>query len=632
MDPRLDEHYESVHESREILRAGSERCLSQLKLLMSPLFNSQNLDFRVVFRRMFWEMGSALFDAAAPFLKQEWEHRNLNFYFWPGYDSILHGDPKNKRITVLWEDSPDSTILCGAGFQLTKDGTTRYKESNTSLWFQRALTVCEESNGQFVPGGTHGWVAQDNLKILDTEKTTEDWDFLTALVVQARKDGISDYSAHRGFARLQLRHQDCRTWGKLGSRWLNDKSKVICDENWPTPIESKVDRAKSDRERGRLNIIRQKLYNIWLAATFDIEWRTEWFFRFLKQLRYRELNSLADRLQRNPLDQAHLREPPFRWWYTLWLESSLEKLTGKQPLGSAMFLSSAELPPAYIYLATAFVNEIYFQMRDVESTSRIEQVGRFEGQEKQASIFAHQTVGLITEPWVDPARKELKEESQFSLWMAKTLVTEIWGSVKVDAEGSICSGRDADFPEWDGLTPGDLLERILSPALFQGLRRASKAPPPSDDVELDDLNWKSKKLATKLLYRRSDRDALLRERLGLRLPVDPPPDWTTYKGFMLSFYHSVWQATHHALKASLEEGNEPYLWIEWEPRRVVIYNRAASIAGAAGSPKDRRFLDILQWKLGGSFTIDGPEPATEDKTVWRTAINYQGANDNHERA
>jgi hypothetical protein len=629
MDPLLDEHYERVHKAQEILREGSDRCLNQLKLLVKPLFNSQNLDSKVVFRQMFLEMGGALFRATKPFLREEWEQRSLNFYFWPGYDSILHDDPKSKRITLVWEDSPDREILCGAGYQLTKDGIAEYREANTSLWFQRALTVCEEKRGRFIPGGTHAWIAQENLKIRDTEKTEEGWDSLTALLVQVREDHISHYSAHRGVARLQLSDQDYRSWGKLGSRWLNDKSKIICDKNWPTPIETKVDRTKSDKEKRRLQIVRQKLYNIWLAATFDIEWRTDWFYTFLRQLRYRDLNSLADRLQRDPLDQALLKNPPFRWWYTLGLASSVEKLTGTQPLGSAMILASAEIPTAYIYLATAFVNETYFRIRDVESALKFEEVGKFWGQERQASIFAHQTVGLITEPWVDPARRDLKEESQFSLWMAKTLVTEIWGSVKLEAEGSICSGAGADFPEWESLSPRGLLERILSPALFQGLRRAAKAPPPSDDVELDELNWRSKKIATKLLYKRSDRDALLRERLGLVLPEDSPPGWTTFKGFMLSFYHSVWQATHHALKASLEEGKEPYLWIEWDLRKVVIYNRAASITMGIGPAKDRRFLDILEQKLDGSFTIEGPEPTDKDETVWRTTINYHGADNNH---
>lgn len=627
MDPHLDEHYERVHESRERLRRGAERCVRQLELQMGPLFNPQNLDFIVVFRAMFEEMGAALFDATEPFLKEHWQRQNLNFYFWPGYESILHEDPKSKRITLLWEDSPDGAILRGAGYHLTKDGPVNYRESNTSLWFERSLTVCEDKHGQFVPGGTHAWVGQDNLKILDTEKIEEDWDYLTALQVQIIEDGGNGYSAQRGFARLRFNHQDYESWGKLGSRWLNNRSKIISRENWPTPIERKVDRTKSDSEKIRLQIFRQQLYNIWLSATFDIDWRTDWFFTFLKRLRRNGLNALADRLERNSLDQFYLREPPFRWWYTLKLESSLEKTGGSEALGSAMFLSSAELPPAYVYLATAFVNEMYFRMRDVESAFKLEQVAGLAGQEKQASIFAHQTVGLITEPWVDPKRRDLKEESQFSLWMAKTLVTEIWGSVDLDAEGSISSGSGADFPEWEGLNPRAMLEKILSPSLFQGLRRAAKAPRLSGDADLDDLNEKTKNLATTLLYKRAERSTLLRQRLGLRLPVEPPPDWTSYKGFMLSFYHIVWQATHHALKASLEAGNDPYLWIEWDTKTVTVFNRSLSIDLAIAPPKDKRFLDILQSKLGVSFTIEGPEPTNEDQTVWRTAISYQGANE-----
>jgi hypothetical protein len=52
-----------------------------------------------------------------------------------------------------------------------------------------------------------------------------------------------------------------------------------------------------------------------------------------------------------------------------------------------MIMSSAELPPVYLFLATTFVNEMYFRMRDIESNIMARIAGQKESQIKLLSQY-----------------------------------------------------------------------------------------------------------------------------------------------------------------------------------------------------------------------------------------------------
>ncbi|HEX8163567.1 MAG TPA: hypothetical protein VF538_16980 [Pyrinomonadaceae bacterium] len=618
MDPHLEEYYEEVHAAREVIKAGADLCLKKFQELIKAQ-KPERTNYRTEFQEVFKIIGRTLFNAAEPFLEEKWGQREFNFYYWPGYESVLTDDPSDKRITLMWDKSPDGEIRCGAGYRLTSDSVDRdYPESGSSLWFERALTVCPEDRGgkHFIPGGTHGWVSQDNL-LLDTERRR---DSLTALEVR-----VSDRNAcelKRGIVHIQLSADDYSHWGTTVARYLNDRDLIICNKDWPVPLEG-----DSDGESRRDQYIRRKLYNVWLAATFDIDWRGEWLDDFLRQLERRGLSRLSERLRKDASEREYVKPPPYRWWYTLRLDNSVESDGTLQPLGSAMFLSSAKLPPVYLYIAASFINRMYFQMRDLERATKLTQEAGIAGQKRQARIFSHQTAGLITVPWNDPGRTHLEEESQYLLWMAVTLVTQIWGTTNFKPRQPISS--DAEFRDWKELKTIDILDKVISFALLQGLQRASKAPTPKDDPASWRLNWQAVEIARDLLQQRSSRIASLRERLGLQLSSALPKDWMICKGFILCFHHGLWQATHHAFKASLDGSHECYLWIEWDHTSLTIWNRSSVVNGSKKKSSDREFLDFLETRLDNVFFIDGPkevedEQSKEKSKLWRTTITYMG--------
>jgi hypothetical protein len=101
------------------------------------------------------------------------------------------------------------------------------------------------------------------------------------------------------------------------------------------------------------------------------------------------------------------------------------------------------------------------------------------------------------------------------------------------------------------------------------------------------------------------------------------------KGFILCFHHGLWQATHHAFKASLDGSHECYLWIEWDHTSLTIWNRSSVVNGSKKKSSDREFLDFLETRLDNVFFIDGPkevedEQSKEKSKLWRTTITYMG--------
>jgi hypothetical protein len=611
-----ERHKEEVHAAREAIKAGADLCLKKFQQLMKTQ-KSDTPSFGTEFQAVLRIIGQTLFNATAPLLKEEWERREFSFYYWPGYESVLTDDPSDKRITLMWKESPDGEIRCGAGYRLTADSVeVNYPESGSSLWFERALSVCNQSepHESFIPGGTHGWISQDNL-LLDTEAGRE---FLTALEVQV--SDRNECEIRRGIVHIQLDPNDRAHWGTIVARYLNDRDLIICNNDWPVPIE---DLSESNIQRDQY--IRRKLYNIWLAASFDINWRGAWFEVFLKQLERKGLARLSERLQKDAQEREYSKTPSYRWWYTLPLDNSVDNKGKLQPLGSAMFLSSSRLPPIFLYIAASFISRIYFQMRDLERATKIAQEAGFEGQKRQASVFAHQTAGLITVPWNDPGRLMLAEESQFLLWMAVTLLTKIWGTAKFDPREPVSA--DTQFQRWKTSEPKNVLNKVISFSLLQGLQRASKAPKPNEDPAAWRLNWKAAKRAVEVLQQ-GDRIEFLRKTLGFALPTDPVRQWMIYQGFILCFHHSLWQATNHAFKASLETNHERYLWLEWDDASITIWNRSALKTPSNTRSSDRDFLDFLERRLNSVFVIDGPSDASDTQTgvdrIWRTTITYEG--------
>jgi hypothetical protein len=353
---------------------------------------------------------------------------------------------------------------------------------------------------------------------------------------------------------------------------------------------------------------------------------------------------------------SRLRKHEYRYWYTLVLKKTAElpdlkrapaepghtgreayapHRAGDEPkdvpteLGSAMILSSVKLPDDFLHVIKLWVESIYLEIRAVETSILLRDKANMDGQLKQARQFAHQTSGLITTPWLDDHRKDLSDWSQFSLWMAKTLITQIWGTATIKYNDRI----QDDYLEWGRLKPKDVLKRVINLSLEYAIQRATKASRTTGDDAIDEFNWEFMEESV-VLSGKDDRVPRIRERLGVSLPPREPMGWMEYKAFVLFFYHALWQAAHHAMRAaSVDKGLAPYLWMEWDASSLSIYNRAPSSIPATVSPKDKEFFKRLSdryrgpFEASGPFEVSGPEPVKQERAdappIWRTIIHFQ---------
>ena len=241
---------------------------------------------------------------------------------------------------------------------------------------------------------------------------------------------------------------------------------------------------------------------------------------------------------------------------------------------------------------------------------------------EQQKDFVHQTMGLLDMAWIDPSRNKLNSQSQFALWLARTQVTSIWGSLPIDTEEKI---YDKDFLDWKCFSKKTIIEELVDRGLWGGIRRAARAP---KDDDIDNPEWDLTDHGEKLIINPGKAIIDIRKSLSFKLPETDPPDWVTTKAFAVCFYHAMRQAVYHALKTFvLIDGGKSkidrYLWVEWDKNNqfVTIYNRGQVNREEHCEDfksNDRgffmRFVDktdefCRQNRIDEVFKIDGPEPA-----------------------
>lgn len=596
------------------------------------------------------------------------------FYFWPGYNSII-GENAPRRIQITPANFP--AIAGGLGFEPTAlhltqqeyaDRLTRgdyygagdYDLSDTSLWFDCVLSSEHKDYSGDTPlivGGTHQWVTNGNIMLSDRSPL----EVLSVCVGEPYRDAAAGdpYRPQEGRIHIPLDTRTFFSWGGKIAEVLNDKKNVTSEYKWPTPNDISLVKAYLCDPYG-INIT-YRLYGLWLKSNFDPGWRVNNVDVMIDDIRklgeWKGLTKLADRVEAMALARVNghtflneaLREAgytlelletfsrldkrEYRYWYTLVLKKTanipdLENIP--TDLGSAMVLSSHELPEVFFDIIKPWIESIYLEIRTVETSILLKEMANLDGRLKQARQFAHQTSGLITTPWLDENRTQLSDWSQFSLWMAKTLITQIWGTTTVKYDEQI----QEDYLEWAGLEPREVLARIVDLSLEYAIQRATKASQKTKNKDLDNFNWEFMRSAVRMSDA-DDRVPRLRERLGLSLPPGQPMEWMEYKAFVLFFYHTLWQAAHHALRASsADEGLAPYLWMEWNASSLTIYNRAPSSIPVTLSPKDKDFFKRLSeryrkpYETSGPFEVTGPEPVKQEQAdappVWRTTIHFRG--------
>ena len=241
------------------------------------------------------------------------------------------------------------------------------------------------------------------------------------------------------------------------------------------------------------------------------------------------------------------------------------------------------------------------------------------GKDSQKKSFAHQTSGLIGTIYSDPQIKKLSFLSQFSLWLAHVHVTQIWGDVPMHPE-----------QRWENETSQKIVEKLVNLGVCGGIKRAAEPPLKGNVADSWELTQYARELYRKIDVpdsKAGERDECIKDILDSLsfCPVPPTPEWTTGVGFAICFYHGMRQAVYHALKTFVKnqkkvDPKKPCLWIEWENKKVLIYNQEAFPSESSAS-KDRDFFNRFENKAVTEtgkkmFKTVGPKPAPNVDGAW----------------
>ena len=277
-----------------------------------------------------------------------------------------------------------------------------------------------------------------------------------------------------------------------------------------------------------------------------------------------------------------------------------------------------------------------FTLPDVKKSST--QIGIQAGKKSQKQYFAHQTSRLLNAVWADKNRNRLNFESNFSLWMAKTHVTDIWGGFSIDTEQKIY--EDGEFNsfsknigvDWRALDETQIVRELVYLGLHGGIDRSLDS---TDSV----IDYVYEHIWTELGASRDEPEKVKKildkvlESLSFRLPESAPPEWVNTKAFSLCFYHGVRQAAYHALKTFVMTDNNkanpknPCLLIKWTNQRVWIYNRGEVDPKIHLDPDfeatDREFFKLFDENTNEQFKTEGPKPVEIDDDIWQDDIIWQ---------
>ena len=399
---------DQVHNARQRLQETSDAIRSRLEGLperLQPLSLAQKSDvLRDRLEEVLKLMGEGMFKAAlawflaAPGAEETKLKRPLHLYFWPGYDSILLKGA-NRRVTLWLQRDPSTALACGIGrVGSADDNLTDNDDCATCEWFDRALTPSWRDvgfdNKHFVPGGTHPWAAVSK-KVRGTPASR-------FLCLAVEVGDMNSPPPRQGFVRIVLPRSTPETWGYDIHRHLTNPNYFDPCIPWPLADPKEAD------PLGELQPIRNMLYSIWLAATFDSGWKEKcrkWFEEFVVRLEHPRpgqqvrLPNLAARLRGGFALREKGKPPDFQFWYTLHVEPTVAVAEPQAELGSAMLLSSERLGDPFILTVSSWVNNTYLTLRSLEGGIEREQFGRLEGEieerNKQYEVQAHEIRKLV---------------------------------------------------------------------------------------------------------------------------------------------------------------------------------------------------------------------------------------------
>ena len=220
--------------------------------------------YHETFPRILRILGKGIYAVTASLLD---DTSGYDFYFWPGYQSILN---KGVARRVTLESKYDGQKLaCGLA-----NPKTIHSEPNVtgiSYWFHQILNTHPEDNtSRFTPGSTHLWAARQPsfgshpLNILSIELN----------------DGLKDTwmvaDAKNRILRIGLQNADPSKWGEQVAKAINESSHLKTSYIWPVPLPPALPITREIYRQGKglseeqrsSHHLRCTLYSIWLASVF----------------------------------------------------------------------------------------------------------------------------------------------------------------------------------------------------------------------------------------------------------------------------------------------------------------------------------------------------------------------------
>jgi hypothetical protein len=327
------------------LQLGSVRVptLDDLDELLSKLTELQKdstfeKQQRFIHNKLLETAGGALFTI----IRQHHTLPNSDFYYWPGYASIL-SPVKESRITLFDETT---RIQTGIGYQVLPNGVQPpYKMNRSALWFSRVLT---QHDASLEPGSTHRWLMDPDLRLIDDKG---DETRLKFLHVAATASPLS-VSHVGGLLSVHLNANRPNCYGRQLACALNKQKVIKTTSRWPF----------ASQEDGRTHKLRILLYDIWLGATFSTTWFQEpgLLNNLVSQLKAFGAPNIAEAVGQPDPPQGTLPENEYSHWY------SLAILLGQEELGTAMLFTSHELSSKCIGECRSFLTNFYRSWRVAE--------------------------------------------------------------------------------------------------------------------------------------------------------------------------------------------------------------------------------------------------------------------------
>ncbi len=334
--------------------------------------------------------------------------KDIDFYFWPGYDSYLDREIK-RRVLITPEN--DDKEECGIGF----DGNGNcYDFAPTKIGFDHFLDTNKSflvKGKYYTPGSTHDWLSQERNPVLKPDKGENIP--LKILEVQLAKDYATRVNPDTGKVTLKLKEDDSEKWGKTIASILNGdvyftsnlmNYVVNCEKRWPLVMEETWDKD--------VIVIREKLYSAWLVSCFLPNWKElGWLNDFkevesaLSKLNARQYDLIEKKTNR---PESVYSASYYNHWYSILLSrnaSLSEDIIGihRNELGSIMLLTTYPINGALLYLIKYWIESIYLKLRSIEDQYYIKKKERSE----TTSKWAHALKTRIE--FLKPLVKEVKK-------------------------------------------------------------------------------------------------------------------------------------------------------------------------------------------------------------------------------